>query len=787
SLAKEKLAVSPEAAELLQETISAPDEYPIMGLETPRRRSELKQELPLLLSDNEYDMQHFGRRVIPDFQHTKIPPEVVDEERDEGLTWPTRYLALPARLDADARRDKLEVAKEVLLCIQNAISDPVTIEERENLIAIELQASKVTSCWRIDGSDTHLVQHKVPLGQLYFSLDSSPEPHSLTPLKRKLADLRVEGPLTPPLPTELPQKRSKTVSFPEMLHEVIPELPSAFLRKEDLPESTSDFDTFMHNQIAPLAEQANQEVEQEQLIEADSTNRVSVPSIAPIKPTPPWMAYLSIAERRSGGASALAAQRQLLKDIKSQEMAYVPSWHGVTKNERQLTWSPFPIELSKVELDERINVGPVLKQILEEFEASEVLDSSAIVWKLEGLRILDDAWDDDDEDLEPAEVDKEEMGFDDLLKRKALDFKTHDSNLKPSHQPERNAPPPKASSAPDVGTIFGGAFSASAALDKFLRSRGETVKESEGPSNGVLERSSHIDQPQTRPASGKRNRAQDIDKELLDNTTMSIEHPEIPASLPPRPFIVSSAFLKTCRGLYRATCALYPTAELIERDFSSLQIDESDIILSPSTGLLFTTLQKIKQRPLPGQEDNHCGIKERIIAVSRRFESLLVFVSDNTTSASMDERDCMAVAELSGFVAALDAEIQICYIPGGDDQIARWVVNAMHRYGITPGQDSMKLLQDETLWEQFLRRTGMNAFAAQVVLTELKPPVSAVASSSNVSEDRNTGYDERKYGIAGFVRMGQEERVKRFAEVLGGRSVLDRVSMVLGPGWTASA
>lgn len=145
SLAKEKLVVSSEAAELLQEAISAPDEYPITGVETPQRRCELKQELPLLRSDNEYDVQHFGRRVKPDFRCTNIPREIVNEEHDEGLSWPTRYHALPARFDAEARREKLEVSKEVLLCIQNAIRDPITTEEKEKLMAVELEDKKVSN------------------------------------------------------------------------------------------------------------------------------------------------------------------------------------------------------------------------------------------------------------------------------------------------------------------------------------------------------------------------------------------------------------------------------------------------------------------------------------------------------------------------------------------------------------------------------------------------------------------------------------------------------------------
>ena len=57
-------------------------------------------------------------------------------------------------------------------------------------------------------------------------LDEEVSPHFgdvdlQTDKRRKRQDLRIEGPLTPPMFSESPMKKIKSVSFPEMLHEYV--------------------------------------------------------------------------------------------------------------------------------------------------------------------------------------------------------------------------------------------------------------------------------------------------------------------------------------------------------------------------------------------------------------------------------------------------------------------------------------------------------------------------------------------------------------------------------------
>jgi hypothetical protein len=113
------------------------------------------------------------------------------------------------------------------------------------------------------------------------------------------------------------------------------------------------------------------------------------------------------------------------------------------------------------------------------------------------------------------------------------------------------------------------------------------------------------------------------------------------------------------------------------------------------------------------------------------------------------------------------------FIGGGEEMLAKWVVAFMVRYG-SQGDSSVPLLQDETLWELFLRRAGMNAYAAQAVIAELK---------AREGVDMSGGSEVGLFGVTAFVEMGHEERLARFERILGGRRVLQRVGRVLDTSW----
>lgn len=90
--------------------------------------------------------------------------------------------------------------------------------------------------------------------------------------------------------------------------------------------------------------------------------------------------------------------------------------------------------------------------------------------------------------------------------------------------------------------------------------------------------------------------------------------------------------------------------------------------------------------------------------------------------------------------------------------------------------EQLKLLQEETLWEIFLRQAGLNAFAAQAILAKLKGPETG---DIEMGPRDSVVY----FGLAAFIRMSLQERVHRFERLLGGRNLTERVSKVLDAQW----
>lgn len=135
-LTKERLAVTKEAAMLLlkstQSLAAAP--HDLLPITSGRKRIiDLKQEVPILRSDNELDLLEFGSVVEPNFTDLKIPLEPIDDENDEGLEWPSKCLELPARCIQRAKGEKLEVSRDTLVYLQDALRDGHSPEDVENI------------------------------------------------------------------------------------------------------------------------------------------------------------------------------------------------------------------------------------------------------------------------------------------------------------------------------------------------------------------------------------------------------------------------------------------------------------------------------------------------------------------------------------------------------------------------------------------------------------------------------------------------------------------------------
>lgn len=809
----------------------------------PHRRRAFKVEPPLLRTEHEIDVLGFRRRACLRLQDVKLPLEHADEEKDEGISWPTWAQQLPSKFEKEVASDRLQIPKDAMLylhsvCVQpprpeipeptltkRKMAEPVTppllpsdpvltqvpdpssssptgrvqlLSEATNSTAAEAEAleAKILQQDRIGTPDGPGLKHFIEDPMLFDEIEDVEMEESAPPVRsrRHAAELKVEAPLTPPstLPSAFRSsaKGTKSVSFPDEMLEYIPhtaELPSKYENGNDVLDSENDFDAFFQEYVAPIAEKADRQVEHEQLQEVDTTKRVKVPCIDFEVLTAPWDEYgLKPSLKRDGIATQLGAQRRLLSRCMLEELTVAPKWRESMKQQMGMLWNPLPTDLPKFSLTESIEDDMTLNQVIGSsfLKDVDIVESGSLAWKLEGLRILDDA-----QDAEEISAWQFEPGNDmaSLLQKRRLEIADNEEKQLP-------VPASKALPVPASGKkqklngsephkplnngdfMFGGLFSTSVSVAQFMHVHtGAALPEK---IYKTAEQTDTANQPEhtSRKDIEMQDEPANPDAEAKDTTNIRpLPSLPIPGDLPPKPFIISTSLLTRRRDLVRQIQTLYPSAKLIERDTDKPlstttrpSPSDPDIMLSPASGLLITTLQRIKQRPLPGQQTSASALstfQTHIAQCSRKFAHLLVLVSESSSSPprALDASDCDALATLNGFASTLrsgGAGVTVAYVPGGEDALARWVVGAMAEYGRDEGEllAGGVLHEEEGLWELFLRRAGMNAFAAQVVLAKLK--------EGEVRRMRGEGV--RGFGLVEFVRMGERERREAFAEVVGG-------------------
>ena len=111
-----------------------------------------------------------------------------------------------------------------------------------------------------------------------------------------------------------------------------------------------------------------------------------------------------------------------------------------------------------------------------------------------------------------------------------------------------------------------------------------------------------------------------------------------------------------------------------------------------------------------------------MLRTSPRYERLLILVSENRHdgASQLDQGDSTALVKFTAFCSnVIESEVHVTFLASGEEELAKWIVAMMIKYGVAEHEE-VKLIQDETLWEIWLRRAGMNAFAAQAVLGKVK-------------------------------------------------------------------
>ncbi|KAF2857105.1 hypothetical protein K470DRAFT_19681 [Piedraia hortae CBS 480.64] len=360
-------------------------------------------------------------------------------------------------------------------------------------------------------------------------------------------------------------------------------------------------------------------------------------------------------------------------------------WRGIAHLENNLSWAPFPLRLAFVRPTEVLNYDEEFLSRIESF--GEVgLDSLPNPCLTE----------EDVEDVKTVVGSEQPDRMHQLLQKRKMQF----SQTQPPKKPRTDS-----SSLLDQG------------LSNFIKIRGIVEKTPERQSKPVKKAAPipALPRPETDitpfPTPALANASRDMQ-------------------------IVVSTSIAAQRSTMRQLKTLLPGLDVIERD----SIIDADITISPSTGLIMTTLAKIKQRSLPGQAARQVSIRERIAAIALRYEKLVILVEG---SSSMDEHDCMAWGDFLGYTAILDAAVQVTHV-------ASEPVNWMATYILlhSTADLGVTLLPEETMWERFLRAGGLNSWAAQYALARLK--------------------DQPRPGLAAFA-LPVAECMQRLVDVVGKR------------------
>lgn len=568
-------------------------------------------------------------------------------------------------------------------------------------------------------------------------------------------------------------------------------------------------------------------VEQERLQPLDATARVPVPVMDFSVPPPEW-------------ETRLWEPSEMFRWIRESTNV---DWQGVkwTHNraaEQRMVWAPLAHMKEKKLTAERVDVDPeILDFFVQRSRDSEIPTSGDYVYKQPGLAILQPGDDDDEEDdyimpLDTSRKPRSDHLRDEVGRKRTATPLTPLTPLADGTSGLQGSslfvgastmPPP-----PDLTTLLSGRkrqidetiekrqlgtrrgvtapappqISAMDVIDPALIPSTNVLRgfmseytdfaplvdnfvEMNFPKKPKLTHSSFFAPPNPTPTS--QSKASE-DARLMPPPPKPVPAlaPDItPPNLPPRVVVSSS----TSKLITNQLEKVLPGIELIVRDYRKHDhpggsTDEADIVVSPATGILLTTMVKLRQRPVPGQAGNNNAISFRRVAenVAARHERLVVLVSEGNkhseTASPLSESDARALAEFHGFAAGLrhqqHAQVRVLYVGGGVETLARWVAAVICRHAgeALPVRDL--LLPVETFWEVFLRRAGLNAFAAQVVLGMLKVP----------DHEPAIGGDNRQlYGLPLFVMMSRERRLELFERALGGRKVLDRVSEALDEPW----
>lgn len=554
----------------------------------------------------------------------------------------------------------------------------------------------------------------------------------------------------------------------------------------------------VEDQLEHLADSTMKSIEQEQLQAADAIARIPVPVMDFSVLEKEWT-------RLRSSASAIFRWIQ----ASNEDIFSLPRWPRDKLTESKLIWRPVSSTDNSVSVLEKIEASKALiHPFIEAPDVNNIASSADCVQRRDRLAILEQL--DEDENIEPllmkakprsnlVEMVKKRGAniADTVSKRQRLAAKkplaNQTSGVYSTHKVPTQEPRDSEKGERQILFLGNSPRMSVKLLDHFIGLRAPKWTTSKFFQTQEVKKDSVSILPSS-PESSERNHGSHKSKILVETTT-----PPKPVSRAPYPSVnlpsaPLTAFISLSipRYLIGALERLIPSLTLIERDYRAHNTSvwspgsvfrsevvpplafDADITMSPTTGLIVTSMILIRQKPRPGLLKS--SIQERIEKVSLRYERIIILVGgeggEDDTLREISASDSIALTEIQGFVSGLACNNIVYYVGGGDDTLSRWAASMVCRYAQVDHPQMQKgLLEDETLWELFLRRAGLNVFAAQVVAGQLKVPR---------SEEGDTG--SARHGLAAFVTMTRAERRERFGQLVGLR-VLERVSQMVDEMW----
>ncbi|KAF4839760.1 hypothetical protein CGCSCA4_v010919 [Colletotrichum siamense] len=792
-----------------------------------------KMELPSLRSDPRHDSKDFSKAIseakLHDFFRRPNPlvMEPVDEDKDEGLALPKSARHFHDQLARGAEPEEIDYTEEDLTYVAEAVCQEWTNKDLEDLIFLEMsKRDRVqpmtpplmppplvsepeeefiptseacileplsdpdslidydldTAGKLMDEMTMEKIQPDVDVTEM-IGFPSDPPFLHIFPSPQPTQDLKMEVPIL--CKPEEPPSTSQDEASCRALLDTVPCLgfEDEDVESDSLKEADAKFDKSFSLLLEDRTAELTRMAEQEQIHVADAIARFQPPVVDFSIPEPQWSRI------PAKGASEMF--RSICLEFDGQRKA--PTWPKMRSENIELKWQPFNASLGSVNLKETVGDDRVLQQIFD-CRGARLPTSADCVRRESGLKILRE---DDDEELPMPHYEDDEDLFEngpaiDLLsvikKRKLAELVGgHDAELESptvGHKIRRTTKR-RIATKDSSGCLLlseNEPNATSKLLDNHLllhpsnKSRSETM--------------SHFFPTPDRSTRSPTTRARNSEKSLKSPTKLEWQFPSTVAPLPlvltieGKIHIVISTTLP--RNIMAAIDSL-PGIETIDRDFSrynntiwspnSAQLSttisplffEADIIPSPATGIIITTILQVGQKAPLNSGQHMSKLRERVTKVAPRYQRLIIMVSESSSEEYVGPLGKSNVDSYNSFVGfasgvgiSTDCVIRVIYIGGGPKTLETWTCALVSTYvkeNIATAR--YMLMMDETEWEVFFRHVGLNVYAAQLI----------------ISLFRGCFGPKEKEPLVRFFRMPAAQKAQVFGRYLGerGHDVLNRV------------